>query len=100
VSQQGRFAASQRSALIRLRHYLELAEKGNTTKLLADLDANTQDVEAHPNAVILEAVMMLTGFGKGSGRSMVGWAEQLIRDFGKRSTKAGNTGIWTPPGTN
>lgn len=99
MSQSGRFAASQRSALIRLRHYLELAEKGDTKKLLDELDANTQDVESHPNAVILEAVMMLTGFGKGAGRSMVGFAEALIRDFGKRSTHPGS-GIWTPPGTN
>lgn len=91
----GQYLASQKASLRRLRQYLELAEKGDFTSLVQMIDAGTQNAHEHPNAVILEAILMLNSLTKGTGRSMAGYAGKMLDNFDKRGTHG--TGLWVPP---
>ncbi len=95
---QGRYYASQRLALEQLREYLSLAERNDLKGLLDMIETNTQEVEKHPNAVILEAVLMLNSIGQGMRKSMVGYANAMLKDFGERSNTGASIYIPSPRG--
>lgn len=96
----GSVIASQKVALQQLIQYLKVAERGDLTgllKLMEDDDTHGEMdpfVKPHPNAVLLEAILLLESLHRGTGRSMVGYANAALRDFDQRPARP--SGIYIP----
>lgn len=102
----GNYQADQKIALRQLISYLKLAEKGQMRALLdalEDDDTRGDMIEfskPHPNAVLLEAVILLTDIASSTGASIAGFGEEMLKRFETRrivNVAGGNGPVWVPP---
>lgn len=103
---RGSYYASQEVALRQLIQYLKIAEKGDLKKLLVVMNRNDtveemKDYEKpHPNAVLLEALLLFIDIGSSTGSSMAGFAEAMLKRFNVRrpvSISGVEGPTWVPP---
>ena len=84
----GYFNASGVKSGERLAQYVRLAEAGLWTTLLQRLDEGTTSEAAHPNAIIIAAVTVLTALQKGRGQSALPAVEAYCAHLRGESTDA------------
>lgn len=89
------FGASTKLSWKRLAEYLEIARANNMPLLFKAIDKNTLEDNAHPNAVLACAVMLLELHTRHTGRSSAQEARALEQSF---DTTAGAlpSSVWTP----
>jgi hypothetical protein len=93
----GAYGSSTKLAWSRLAEYLDIARSNNVGRLMKALDANTQDHDAHPNAVLLCAIALLELHTRHTGRSSAQEARALEQSFEtNRQTGEMPSGIWRP----
>ena len=80
----------------RLEEYVRLAENGLYDTLEQALDRNTQDSDAHPNAVILAAVTIMATQAKMRGQSNVPAVQAYTKAVGGDRSLADRLGLHLP----
>lgn len=102
----GNYHADQKIALRQLISYLKIAEKGQLRALLDALEDNEtrgdmiEFSKPHPNAVLLEAIILLVDVASSTGASMAGFGDEMLKRFEMRrmANVAGANGpVWVPP---
>jgi len=101
----GNYYADQRVALMQLAEYLKIAEKGQLKALLDAIeDDDTRGTlrdytKPHPNAVLLEALILFVDIASATGRPMSGFAEEMLKRFSSRrmlNVSHGGGPVWVP----
>lgn len=102
----GNYQANQKIALRQLISYLKIAEKGQLKALLDALEDNDtrgdmiEFTKPHPNAVLLEALLLFTDMTSAMGKPMSGFAEEMLKRFEMRrlvNASGGGGPVWVPP---
>ncbi len=102
----GTYQASQKVALRQLVSYLKIAEKGQLKALLDALEDNDtrgdmiEFTKPHPNAVLLEALLLFTDISSSMGKPMSGFAQEMLNRFDARRVVMAGGGagpVWVPP---
>lgn len=100
------YYASQEIALRQLIQYLKLAERGDLSSLLKvmNLDDTVGEMKdykkPHPNAVLLEAILLFVDMAAATGKSMAGFATEMHKRFNLRrpvSSPGVEGPTWVPP---
>lgn len=104
----GNFRASQKVALMQLISYLKIAERGRMEELLDALEDNDTRgdmkdyTKPHPNAVLLEALILFVDMTSATGKSMSGFATEMLKRFEARrivnvTRRTGSEPVYVPP---
>jgi DNA topoisomerase VI subunit B len=93
---------------MQLIEYLKIAERGNLKELLDALEdndtrGNMKDyIKPHPNAVLLEALILFVDMTSATGKSMSGFAMEMLKRFESRRIQnvhraGGSEPVYVPP---
>lgn len=102
----GNYQSSQKIALRQLISYLKIAEKGQLKALLDAMEDNDsrgdmiEFVKPHPNAVLLEALLLFVDIASATGKPMSGFAQEMLNRFDARRMVMAGGGqgpVWVPP---
>lgn len=102
----GNYRTDQKVALMQLVEYLKIAEKGQLRALLDAIEdedtrgAMTNFIKPHPNAVLLEALLLMMDMGSSTGTSIAGFAGEMLKRFEHRrvlNVSHGGGPVWVPP---